>query len=596
MCGIIGYAGPRNAQEVILDGLKRLEYRGYDSAGVAIVGSSLEIFKEKGEISKLASTMPSIEGHLGVGHTRWATCGKPSKENAHPFLDCEGRIAVVHNGIIENYQALKKQLIDEGHVFTSETDTEVLVHLLEKHYKGDLHAALRETLKEVKGTYATVALHVDSNQLVAGRKENPLVVGLGHGENLFASDVTAILNYTNKALYIMDGETVVLDPQNVTIYDNEGRIVQREPHVVTWTVEDAQKGGYEHYMLKEIFEQPTAIHNSLLGSLEELENGSLMVDQDVPSVKLVACGTSYHASMVGKYIIEALAKIPTTVELASEYRYSPGTGENPLTVMLTQSGETADTLAAAREARRRGCRTLAVTNVVGSTIAREVDSVFYTNAGPEIGVAATKTYTAQLMAMYLLGIRLAQIRHTMGRDEVRELMSDLRGMPRYVGSVLDRSQQVNEAIDMLVPAQDVFFLGRNINYPTMLEGALKLKEISYIHAEGYAAGELKHGPLALLTKSTPVVAACVKDHTYEKMISNISEVAARNSPILAIGVEGDSDLAAVSDAIVYIPPISPILSPVPLTVMVQLISYYTAKKRGCPIDKPRNLAKSVTVD
>ncbi len=596
MCGIIGYAGPRNAEEVLLDGLKRLEYRGYDSAGIAIAGSKLEIFKDKGEISKMAATMPSLRGHLGVGHTRWATCGKPSKLNAHPFLDCTGKMAVVHNGIIENYLALRKKLKDEGHVFTSETDTEVLVHLLEKHYRGDLHAALVETLKEIKGTYAVVAIRADRNELVAARKENPLVVGLGVGENIIASDVTAMLNYTNKAVYIMDGETVVLGSGKVSIYDRQGAEVRREPSMITWTVEDAQKGGFEHYMLKEIFEQPTAIHNSLLGSLDELESGNLMIDQDVSSVKLVACGTSYHASMVGKYIIEQLAKVPTTVELASEYRYSPGTGENPLTVLLTQSGETADTLAAAREARRRGCRTLAVTNVVGSTIAREVDSVFYTKAGPEIGVAATKTYTTQLISMYLLGIRLGQLRHKMARDEVRELASELRGMPRYIRKVLDLAHEVDAAADMLVPARDVFFLGRNINYPTMLEGALKLKEISYIHAEGYAAGELKHGPLALLDASTPVVAACVRDHTYEKMLANISEVAARDSPILGIGIEGDTELAAVADSTVFIPKVFPILSPVPLTVMVQLIAYYTAKKRGCPIDKPRNLAKSVTVD
>ncbi|MBI0583660.1 MAG: glutamine--fructose-6-phosphate transaminase (isomerizing) [Methanomassiliicoccus sp.] len=596
MCGIIGYAGPREAQEVLLDGLRRLEYRGYDSAGLAIVGSSLKVFKDKGEISKLSSSMPQLRGHLGVGHTRWATCGKPSQQNAHPFLDCTGQMAVVHNGIIENHLALRKKLIDEGHVFTSETDTEVLVHLLEKHYKGDLHAALREALKEVKGTYAVVAIRTDGRELVAARKENPLVIGLGVGENIVASDVTAMLNYTNKALYIMDGETVVLGPSKVTIYDVDGRTVHRDPSIITWTVEDAKKGGFEHYMLKEIFEQPTAIHNSLLESLDELESGTLMIDHDAPSIKLVACGTSYHASMVGKYIIEALAKIPTTVELASEYRYSPGTGEGPLTVLLTQSGETADTLAAAREARRRGCPTLAVTNVVGSTIAREVDRVFYTKAGPEIGVAATKTYTTQLMAMYLLGMRLAQMRRAMGRDEIRELTSELRGMPRYIGKVLDRAHEVEAATDMLVPARDVFFLGRNINYPTMLEGALKLKEISYIHAEGYAAGELKHGPLALLDASTPVVAACVKDHTYEKMLANISEVAARDSPILAIGLEGDADLAAVADSTVSVPKVNPILSPVPLTVMVQLIAYYTARKRGCPIDKPRNLAKSVTVD
>jgi len=596
MCGIIGYAGPRNAEEVLLDGLKRLEYRGYDSAGIAIVGSGLQVFKDKGEISKLSADMPNLHGHLGVGHTRWATCGKPSKQNAHPFLDCTGKMAVVHNGIIENYLALKKRLKDEGHVFTSETDTEVLVHLLEDHYKGDLHTALVEALKEVQGTYAIVAIHTDGDQLVAARKENPLVVGLGVGENIIASDVTAMLNYTNKAVFVMDGETVVLDPRSVTIYDRNGEEVHREPSVVTWTVEDAQKGGYEHYMLKEIFEQPNAVHNSLLGSLDELESGALMIDQDFSSVKLVACGTSYNASMVGKYVIEQLAKVPTTVELASEYRYSPGTGENPLTVLVTQSGETADTLAAAREARRRGCHTLAVTNVVGSTISREVDSVFYTKAGPEIGVAATKTYTAQLVSMYLLGIRLGQLGRKMGRDEVRELASDLRGMPRYIRKVLDRAPEVDAAVDMLVPARDVFFLGRNINYPTMLEGALKLKEISYIHAEGYAAGELKHGPLALLDASTPVVAACVRDQTYEKMLSNISEVAARDSPILGIGVEGDTELAAVADDTVSIPKVNPILSPVPLTIMVQLIAYYTARKKGRPIDKPRNLAKSVTVD
>jgi glucosamine--fructose-6-phosphate aminotransferase (isomerizing) len=596
MCGIVGYAGPREAQEVLLDGLKRLEYRGYDSAGIAIVGTGLKIFKDKGEISKLVATIPQLTGNLGVGHTRWATCGKPSQANAHPFLDCTGRMAVVHNGIIENYLALREQLTADGHTFTSETDTEVLVHLLEKHYQGDLHAALRTMLQEVRGTYAMVAIREDSHELVAARKENPLVVGLGVGENIVASDVTAMLNYTNKALYIMDGETVVLSADRVSIYDRHGQEVRREPSIITWTVEDAKKGGFDHYMLKEIFEQPTAIHNSLLGSLDELESGSLMVDHEVTSVKLVACGTSYNASMVGKYVIEALAKIPSTVELASEYRYSPGTGENPLTVLLTQSGETADTLAAAREARRRGCHTLAVTNVVGSTITREVDKVFYTKAVPEIGVAATKTYTAQLMSMYLLGMRLGQQRHTMGRDAIRELTSELRGMPRYIGKVLDRANEVEAATDMLVPARDVFFLGRNINYPTMLEGARKLKEISYIHAEGYAAGELKHGPLALLDASTPVVAACIRDHTYDKMLANISEVAARDSPVLAIGLEGDSDLAAIADAVVSIPAVSPILSPVPLTVMVQLIAYYTAKKRGCPIDKPRNLAKSVTVD
>jgi len=596
MCGIVGYVGERRAEEVLLDGLKRLEYRGYDSAGVAIGASGLRVFKDKGEISKLDASVPRWGGHIGIGHTRWATCGKPSQRNAHPFLDCSGRIALVHNGIIENYLALKKTLVDEGHTFTSETDTEVLVHLLEKHYRGDIHAALVATLKEVKGTYAVVAMAEGEDRLVAARKENPLVVGLGVGENLLASDVTAVLSYTNNVLYVMDGETAVVTKDRATVYDASGAVVERPPTAVTWSVEDAERGGFEHYMLKEIFEQPTAIHNSLLGHLDEIYSGAVLPDMDVASVKLVACGTSYHAAMVGKYILESLAQVPTTVELASEYRYSPGTGESPLTVLVTQSGETADTLAAAREARRRGCRTLAVTNVVGSTIARETDDVFYTNAGPEIGVAATKTYTTQLMAMYLLGLRLGTMRNALDRAQARCLTSELRAIPRAVSSVLDHASEVEEAVDMLVPARDIFFLGRNINYPTMLEGALKLKEISYIHAEGYAAGELKHGPLALLDSSTPVVAACVMDHTREKMLGNISEVAARDAPVLSVGTEGDNELAAISDAVLSIPKVSPILSPVPLTVVMQLIAYYTAKKKGCPIDKPRNLAKSVTVE
>ena len=390
MCGIVGYAGPRNAEEVLLDGLKRLEYRGYDSAGVAIVGSGLEIFKDKGEISKLQSSVPSIKGGIGIGHTRWATCGKPSRANAHPFMDCSKRFAVVHNGIIENHIPIKEKLKEEGHIFTSETDTEVIVHLVEKYYDGDLHKALVRALKDIKGTYAVAVVESNVDKIVAARKENPLVVGLGVGENLIASDITALLNYTSKVIYIMDGETVVVTPNKVELFDDKGEIITRAPNQVTWTIDDAQKGGYEHFMLKEIFEQPSAIHNSLLGTLNEIEAGTFLPDADFKGVKLVACGTSYHAALVGKYIIESMAKVPTTVELASEFRYSSVTGESPLTILISQSGETADTLAANREAKSRGSRTFAITNVVGSTIAREADEVFYTNAGPEIGVAATK--------------------------------------------------------------------------------------------------------------------------------------------------------------------------------------------------------------
>ncbi|MBM4237153.1 MAG: glutamine--fructose-6-phosphate transaminase (isomerizing), partial [Euryarchaeota archaeon] len=474
MCGIVGYTGSRQAVEILLDALKRLEYRGYDSAGIAVSGKDVRIFKDKGEISNLERSLPKIHGTVGISHTRWATCGKPSKENAHPFADCGGKFALVHNGIIENHLQLRRRLESEGHRFTSETDTEVLVHLLEGNFKGDAHAALRESLKEVKGTYAIAVVCSDSDEVIAARKENPLVIGLGVGENLVASDVTALLNYTNKILYVMDGETAVISPDTVTIYDESGAEVKRPPSTVSWTIEDAEKGGFEHFMLKEILEGPSSIHNSLLGSLDGVEEGEFLQDVSFKSVKIVACGSSYHAAMIGKYVIETLSHIPTTLELASEYRYSHGTRESPLVILVTQSGETADTLAAAREARRRGCRTLAITNVVGSSITREVDEVFYTRAGPEIGVAATKTFLTQLIALYLLGMRMGFARRQVDHERLRSMKAELRSMPRYVESVLDAAQQIESSVEMLAGARDVFFIGRNINFPTMLEGALKL--------------------------------------------------------------------------------------------------------------------------
>ncbi|MDD1773208.1 MAG: glutamine--fructose-6-phosphate transaminase (isomerizing) [Methanomassiliicoccales archaeon] len=596
MCGIVGYSGSRQAVEILIDALKRLEYRGYDSAGVAVSGKKLRVYKDKGEIARLQESLPVLKGTVGISHTRWATCGRPSKENAHPFVDCTGEFALVHNGIIENYMALRKELVAKGHKFTSETDTEVLVHMLEEEFQGDTHAALVETLKKVKGTYAVAVVRSGSKEVVAARKENPLVVGLGVGENFVASDVTALLNYTNKVLYMMDGESAVISPNGVRMFDESGKEVDREPSTISWTIDDAEKGGFGHFMLKEIFEEPPAIHNTLLGNLDDIANWNSIGSSKFGSVKIVACGSSYHAAMVGKYVIEALSDTPTTLELASEYRYSPGTKEFPLVVLVSQSGETADTLAAAREARRRGCKTYAITNVVGSTITREVDEVFYTRAGPEIGVAATKTYLTQLIALYLLGMQMGLARDTIGHDSLRSMKSELRSMPKHVRTVLDGSSAIEEATDMLVDARDVFFIGRNINYPTVLEGALKLKEISYIHAEGYAAGELKHGPLALLDAHTPVVATCIKDHTYSKMLANIAEVAARDSPVLAIGYEDDTELSAVADRVIRIPNVAPIFSPVLITVVLQLLAYYTAKRKGCPIDKPRNLAKSVTVE
>ena len=596
MCGIIGYTGPRMATEVILDSLKKLEYRGYDSAGLAIAGSTLQVHKDKGEIAVMESTLPRFNGGVGIGHTRWATCGKPSKPNAHPFVDCTGSIALVHNGIIENYAEIKRKLIEEGHVFTSETDTEVLVHLVEKYDQGDLREALAKALTEVRGTYAIVLVKKGSDHILATRKENPLVVGLGVGENFVASDVTALLNYTNKVMYVMDDEVVELEPRKVTIYDPAGIPVDRRPELVNWSADEAQKGGFEHFMLKEIFEQPEAIRNTLRSNMELVENGNLLASTDFPSIKIVACGTSYHASLIGKYVLEKLAKVPTNVELASEYRYGAGAKEHPLVVLISQSGETADTLAAAREARRRGCRTLAITNVVGSTITREVDEVLYTRAGPEIGVAATKTFITQLVALYLMAMRVGEGKRTLSLDDQRAFRSELLRLPQVVRKVLDSASKVEEAGDMLVEARDIFFLGRNINYPTMLEGALKLKEISYIHAEGYAAGELKHGPLALLDAKTPTVAACPRDHTYDKMLSNVAEVQARDSPVLAIGFEDDRDLDQIATRVISVPEVPPPFSPFPITVVLQLLSYYVAKKKGCSIDKPKNLAKSVTVE
>jgi glucosamine--fructose-6-phosphate aminotransferase (isomerizing) len=596
MCGIIGYTGYRQASSVLLDALKRLEYRGYDSAGVAIMNPALVVYKKKGEIKELIKVLPEINGNIGIGHTRWASCGKPSDENAHPFFDCTKNIAVVHNGIIENYMSLKRVLEEEGHAFTSQTDTEVIAHLLEKFYDGDMHQALRKTVSTIRGTYAIAAVREGSNEIFAARKENPMVVGIGVNENFVASDVTALLPYTNKVLYILDGETVRITPDKVQVFDIDDNIVEREEHIVSWTAEDAEKGGFEHFMLKEIFEQPSSIHNSILGAMDLIEGG-LLPNTNFNSIKMVGCGTSFNAAMVGKYLMEEFAKVPTTLELASEYRYSPGANESPLVILVSQSGETADTLAAAREAKRRGCYTLGITNVVGSSLTREVDEVFYTHAGPEIGVAATKTYITQLVALYIVGIRIGYAKRALSYDAMWNAVSALKSSPSVVQSILDQASEIEAVAEFIKDSQDIFYIGRNINYPTMLEGALKMKEISYIHAEGFAAGELKHGPLALLDETTPVIAVCLsKDHTYDKMMANISEVAARNSPVVSIGLENDRELAQISDRMLTVPTTPPIFSPIPVTVVLQLLAYYVAKKRECDIDKPKNLAKSVTIE
>ena len=596
MCGIVGYAGRRNALPILLDGLKRLEYRGYDSAGVAIVGSALQVVKDKGFIANLEAQLPALKGSTGFAHTRWATHGAPSKVNAHPHVDCTGKIALAHNGIIENFASLREKLEARGHTFVSQTDTESLVHLIESYYDGDLEVAVRKALHDVRGSYAILAVHADEpGKVVGARNESPLVVGLGPDENFLASDVPALLRYTDRVLYVMDKEMVVITPKGVELKDLEGRAVKREPQRITWSLEDAEKGGFEHFMLKEIYEGPKAIQETLLGRLANLEvNGFL--SEGVTSVKLVACGTSYHAALVGKYILEEIARIPASAELASEYRYSQGPSERPLVILISQSGETADTLGAAREARRRGCKTLGITNVLGSSLTRETDLTLYTRAGIEISVAGTKTFYAQLVVLYLIALKIGQDRGALGYDELDSLKDQLRSLPRSVQYVLNKADEIRALASKYGNARDVFFIGRHVNYPVALEGALKLKEISYIHAEAYAAGELKHGPLALLSPATPVVAISVKGPTYEKMRSNVGEVSARGSPVLAIGTEGDKELPRSVDDVIWIPDMPWIFSPVAVSVALQLFAYEAARMRGCPIDKPRNLAKSVTVE
>jgi glucosamine--fructose-6-phosphate aminotransferase (isomerizing) len=596
LCGIVGYTGNREAQGIILDCLKRLEYRGYDSAGLAMVSpGSLQLKKSMGEIAVLESNLGHMPGTTGIAHTRWATHGKPTTENAHPFLDCKGEYAVVHNGILTNYMELKEELLKKGHKFTSETDSEVFAHLIEDAPGKDLKSKVLSVLKLVDGAYAIAVVEKGKNEIVAARNESPLVVGVGHDENFVASDVTALLKYTNEVIYLMDKEAVRITPDSVETFDLEGRAVKRDSQRVSWNLEDAERSGYPHFMLKEIFEQPRAIHESLLGRLESREEDSFFKSK-FPSIKIIGCGTSYHAGLVGKYILEELSRIPTTTQISSEYRYSPVTESKPLVVCITQSGETADTLAAAKEARRRGCKTLAITNVLGSAITREADHVIYTRAGPEIGVAATKTFVTQLIALYLLGLELGTMSNTLSSERRRELIADMRSLPRVVQSVLNEASKIESLAENYKGAHSMFFIGRHINYPTSLEGALKTKEISYIHGEGYPAGELKHGPLALLSKDTPVIAICVRDHTYEKMLGNVREVSARDSPVLAIGSEGDQDLMKYAEEVFLVPRVDPLFSPVPIIVALQLLAYYLAIKKGCPIDKPRNIAKTVTVE
>jgi len=594
MCGIVGYIGERQAQPILLGCLSRLEYRGYDSCGIAVSKSDIEVYKDAVRVKVLEEALPSLTGVVGIGHTRWATHGEPSQVNAHPHCDCTGRIAVVHNGIINNFQKLKQQLTSEGHNFISGTDTEVIPHLIEKYYDGDLEKAVETALSEIEGSYAIIVVMAGESELVVARKDNPLIIGMGDRENFIASDVPAILDYTSRVIYLEEDDIGVVTADNIKVR-RHGVEVNRKEHKILWSIEDAQKAGYEHFMLKEIHEQPKVIRDTIGGYVSAAEPVADLVmlgDTDLEGMLILACGTSYHAALIGKYVMEELFKVPVRAELASEFNYSGQTSAESRTIIITQSGETADALKAIKRLKEEGCQVIAITNVVGSTASRIADQVIYTRAGPEISVAATKSFIAQLMALYWLALPYSKI-------DIRRLDSlimELRQLPGKVQRVLDNGAVILECAKQLSSHENVFFIGRGINFPVALEGALKLKEISYIHAEGYAAGELKHGPFALLGSDTPVVAIVAQDNTYEAMLTNIKEVKARRSPVIALVEEGDEVVGELVDSVIVVPQVGTIFSPVVNTVVLQLLAYHTAKQRGCPIDFPRNLAKSVTVE
>lgn len=606
MCGIMGYIGTNgNATAVILDGLNKLEYRGYDSAGICTLqDDGLCIQKKKGRLADLTEAIGELPvSSIGIGHTRWATHGVPSDTNAHPHCDCSGRIAVVHNGIIENYAALRKDLILEGHDFVSETDTEVVVHLLERYYNGSLETAVRRMLADLQGSFALAIVCQDEpDKLVAVKKDSPLIIGLGEGENYVASDIPAILGRTNQVYIMEDNELAVVTADEVKITDLEGRPINKEVFTVTWDPVAAEKGGYEHFMLKEIHEQPEAVRRTLSGrikdgwiDLSDLELEDLF--QGINKIYIVACGTAFHAGMVGRLAIEKLARIPVETDIASEFRYRDIIWKpDQLMIVISQSGETADTLAALRYAKRNGVKVLAVTNVVGSSVAREADKVIYTHAGPEIAVASTKAYTTQLVIMYLLALYLAQERGTVPPDELKKLGRELAHMDQVLETVLEQEEKIKALAARHSSVQDTFFLGRGFDYAVAMEGALKLKEISYIHAEAYASGELKHGPLALICEGVPVLTVITQDYLVDKSMSNIKEVKARGAVVIAICKENLQEDCQECDEQVLIPNVDPLLAPVAAVVPLQIFAYYMAVLRGADVDKPRNLAKSVTVE
>ena len=614
MCGIIGYIGSKPVVPVLIEGLRRMEYRGYDSAGVAVVSpEGISLRRSAGKLANLeqAIRVEPVNGLYGVGHTRWATHGRPTEENAHPHRDCTGKIVVVHNGIIENYLELKKELQEQGHEFKTETDTEIVAHLVEREMHGDgLENAVRRALTYMRGMFAIVLVSVeDPEKIVAVRNGPPIVIGLGKDEFFVASDIPAILAHTRDVVFLGDEEMAVITRSGVQFTDYQGRAVSKTTQRVMWDPIAAEKGGHKHFMLKEIYEQPTAARDTILGRVS-LDRGQIFLEdlnisddtlRAIQKVSIIACGTSWHAGLVGKYLIEALAQVPVEVDYGSEYRYrDPIVASNELTIVITQSGETADTLAALREAKRKGAHSIAICNVVGSMATREAEGTVYTHAGPEIGVASTKAFTSQLVALQLLGLYMAQARGSLTAAQIREHINELLQMPQILEQAIKASAAMEKVAERFYNRSDFLFLGRGINYPIALEGALKLKEISYIHAEGYPAGEMKHGPIALIDEQMPVVAIAPNDHVFEKMIGNVQEAKARGGSVIALTTEGDARMAAVmdpqNDVMVPLPSTTTMLTPVVMTIPLQLLAYHIAVRRGCDVDQPRNLAKSVTVE
>ncbi len=612
MCGIVGYIGERDSVPIILDSLARLEYRGYDSAGIAVIDASgaLTGTKAEGKLQRLAERLRNggrLAGRVGVGHTRWATHGRPSDANAHPHMDCSGKIAVVHNGIIENYAPLRARLIERGHVFKSETDTEVLAHLIEEHYDGNLEEAVRRTLREVTGAYALGVISSDDSQhlIFARNGASPLVVGIGDGEMFVASDTPAILQYTRKEIILQEGEMVVVGRDGYRLMNYDGKPLDRDVIQVTWDATSAEKSGFKHFMLKEIYEQPNVIKETLAGRIDDLNDVHLAaeigIDEDrlrsISKIAITGCGTAYHAGMVGMYLLRSLVHLPVEMELASEFRYGdPVIDPTALTIAMSQSGETADTIEAVRIAKQAGSTVLGICNVLGSHLTRIDDGTLFTRGGPEIGVAATKTYVSQATAMTLFALYLARLRNSAPLERLREVADNTKLLPAAVDVVLNTSDDIKKVAKKIRKSKSVLFLGRYVNFPTALEGALKLKEISYIHAEGYAAGEMKHGPIALLDSNVPVVGVMTDGRVRDKILSNLAESKAREAPVIVVANHGDEDAKSIADHVFWVPKVDELLSPIVNIIPLQLLAYHIADIEGKDVDQPRNLAKTVTVE